>query len=363
MVFVLVNFIVAILAVLALVVLLLNSKGRKHRNVYFLVILAVCLFVRSVYVWEFFTGDGTQIIFPNLGLTYFVLPVYYFFFKQAYGMKIKASEQWLVFAVAAVFSFVHMLSAFPVFVNKYIYLGYSFVALAALVWISQKAMASRNVFHVSSRRKNWLIMMLVLSVHLIFTSNISYFIPANESQESIAFFFKVSSLIWLVVLVYLFLNPEVLYGTVTLDKIVKENQIVVFSSWTSSPSRDIGASDLKIHKRLKDDKNKIIVSIDQLITEEIAKGTVIQDMQQLKKALNIPMAHLEYVFKYYCKYSKNDFFNYVKVQYAISLLEAGYLDTKTIDTLVTDSFFNSKTTFYNNFKKFTGKRPLELYME
>lgn len=363
MVFALINFIVAILAVLALVVLLLNSKGRKHRNVYFLVILGICLMARSVFLWEFFNDVATQIIFPNLGLTYLILPVYYFFFKRAYGLKIKASEQLLVFAVATAFSVTQIAAIFPVFVIKYLFLGYSILALAALFWITQKAMANRNIFHVSSRRKYWLIMMMVLSVYLSLSINISYFIPANESQESIAFFFKISSLIWLVVLVYLFLNPEVLYGTVTLDKILKENQIVVFSSWVSSPSRDIGASDLKIHKRLKGDKNKIIVSIDQLITEEIANGTVIQDMQQLKKALNIPMAHLEYVFKYYCKYSKNDFFNYVKVQYAISLLEAGYLDTKTIDTLVTDSFFNSKTTFYNNFKKFTGKRPLELYME
>ena len=41
-------------------------------------------------------------------------------------------------------------------------------------------------------------------------------------------------------------------------------------------------------------------------------------------------------------------------------LEDGYLQNKTITSLISDSHFKSKKTFYNNFKKFTGKSPQEM---
>jgi len=59
-------------------------------------------------------------------------------------------------------------------------------------------------------------------------------------------------------------------------------------------------------------------------------------------------------------YSKSDFFNYCKVIHILKLIQDGYLQNKTINSLISDSHFKSKKTFYNNFRKFTGKSPQEM---
>ena len=46
--------------------------------------------------------------------------------------------------------------------------------------------------------------------------------------------------------------------------------------------------------------------------------------------------------------------------YLLKLIEEGYLQNKTINSLISDSHFKSKQTFYNNFQKFTGKNPQEI---
>ena len=44
----------------------------------------------------------------------------------------------------------------------------------------------------------------------------------------------------------------------------------------------------------------------------------------------------------------------------VALIEDGYLQNKTINSLISDSHFKSQKTFRNNFKKFTGKSPQEM---
>jgi AraC-like DNA-binding protein len=74
----------------------------------------------------------------------------------------------------------------------------------------------------------------------------------------------------------------------------------------------------------------------------------------LSKKLIIPKRHLEFVFKYYCHYSINDFSNLVKITYALSLIKEGYLDSYTVASLGEECLFNSRFTFSKNFKKFIG---------
>ena len=84
------------------------------------------------------------------------------------------------------------------------------------------------------------------------------------------------------------------------------------------------------------------------------------DFKSLTVGIDIQAYHLNYIFKYYCVYSKSGFFNYCKVMYLLKLIEEGYLQNKTINSLISDSHFKSKQTFYNNFQKFTGKNPQEI---
>jgi len=46
--------------------------------------------------------------------------------------------------------------------------------------------------------------------------------------------------------------------------------------------------------------------------------------------------------------------------HVLALIEEGYLQHKTITSLISDSHFKSQKTFHNNFRKFTGKSPQEV---
>jgi AraC-like DNA-binding protein len=57
----------------------------------------------------------------------------------------------------------------------------------------------------------------------------------------------------------------------------------------------------------------------------------------------------------------NEFLNQYRVEYAISKIEDGYLDDYTLEALGEISGFNSRTTFFNAFKKEMGFSPSEFW--
>ena len=57
----------------------------------------------------------------------------------------------------------------------------------------------------------------------------------------------------------------------------------------------------------------------------------------------------------------NELLNKHRVQYAIEKIEEGYLDFYTLEALGEESGFNSRTTFFNAFKKETGNSPSEYW--
>jgi AraC-like DNA-binding protein len=57
----------------------------------------------------------------------------------------------------------------------------------------------------------------------------------------------------------------------------------------------------------------------------------------------------------------NEFLNQYRIEYAISKIEEGYLDDYTLEALGEISGFNSRTTFFNAFKKEMGYSPSEYW--
>jgi AraC-like DNA-binding protein len=57
----------------------------------------------------------------------------------------------------------------------------------------------------------------------------------------------------------------------------------------------------------------------------------------------------------------NEFLNQYRVAYAIKKIEEGYLDDYTLEALGETSGFNSRTTFFNAFKKEMGYSPSEYW--
>ena len=79
----------------------------------------------------------------------------------------------------------------------------------------------------------------------------------------------------------------------------------------------------------------------------------------LSHQLSIPKSYLTYLFTYHSQSRGNDYINLIKVLKSQRLIKAGYLEDKTIDSLAQECNFNSRITFFKNFKKIMGSNPSE----
>jgi AraC-like DNA-binding protein len=77
-------------------------------------------------------------------------------------------------------------------------------------------------------------------------------------------------------------------------------------------------------------------------------------MEDIASALNLPVSHIQYIFKFHCRESFSDYKKIVRINDATRLLEQGYLKDKTIESLSEKVGFSSYITFYLAFKSITG---------
>jgi len=358
MIFTLVNFTLTIIAALSIFIILKNYKSNENFNIYFVILLL------NLFVWRFIYSlhnfDIIKIIkeikFNALGLL--VFPVFYFFFTLFLKQFSTLKERVIHFSVI-VLNIILFLSDTLNDKNKSLMLLIiTFVYFMLLIKLFIKKYST-----ISKSRRWFLNLMTTLSIIMGVTVNMSFNSNSTNSFEVMKTFFNYSSFIWFATLLYVFLKPELLYGTNNLIDIINNINIDKFKAWKYTFKGTLNKQEQTISKKVDPSIKKIITRIEKFSSNYYNKGKVELSFDILNQELNIPKSHLDYIFKHYCIYTKGDFLNYCKINYSISLIENNYLTNKTIETLSADCFFNSKTTFYNNFKKFTGFKPLELYKQ
>ena len=179
-----------------------------------------------------------------------------------------------------------------------------------------------------------------------------------DSREWLVNFYVIGSVVWFLAFCYIFLNPIILYGRIILFKslVYKESNS---SLWKFSPIQQVDEKHLYIQTSLTNKYSDIIYKIiklqsnDQLIREHSFT------IDFLSSKLGIPKSHLNYLFTYHCTYRGNDYINLIKVLKSKRLINSGYLNNKTIEALAVECNFNSRITFFKNFKNYTGFSPSE----
>lgn len=104
-------------------------------------------------------------------------------------------------------------------------------------------------------------------------------------------------------------------------------------------------------------KSRIILKFndEQLFTEN---GMKLNDFAQ---RINIPPRVISSVIKNEFDKNFNEFLNQHRIAFAVTKIEEGYLDDYTLEALGKMSGFNSRTTFFNAFKKELGCSPSEYW--
>ena len=111
---------------------------------------------------------------------------------------------------------------------------------------------------------------------------------------------------------------------------------------------------------LKVKNNKIAYNkIDTLIINTKLHLNPAISLKILSKELNLSEGYISQIINKNAGLNFNDYINSLRVNDTKAMLENNEYDNYTIVAIGLESGFNSKSSFYTAFKKFTGKTPIE----
>jgi AraC-like DNA-binding protein len=214
--------------------------------------------------------------------------------------------------------------------------------------------------------KNWadfiFKMMIIVLIHFygFFISHFFYF--SNLLNLVIESSFLVVFLIGYFKVIF---SPVLFYGSSKIENMSNTSSVsklYIKKIWLSELNKRIRSPrDLQIYNRIE---NKVFVYIEQI--EEIALVNysfrkLDYSINELSMELGLPKYYLEFIFKYYCKVSFNDYKKIVRIYDAVRLIDDGYLSSNTLDTLSRHVGFASYNPFLINFKEILGLSPFDYY--
>ena len=360
MIFYLLNFLVAFLALVAFGVVLHSSKKNEEPiNYYFLIILLGLTVQRFFYTSLILSNVNIENKLNCSYLASFFFPLFYLFTKRYFNYRITLKEKLAHFTFASIYTLINVLMEIDGSVKAVLFLIFSTIYLFLVL--------KKTVFHFKKEEKKllkskkyWLFIMLFVTIFIYLVANFFLFRYTENTFIVLKECYNFTSIIWIVCLTYLFINPEIFFGVKKLKFIIRKEEITIKNIWKPKPFKKIEEYDKKIHNKIAPNSINIINKIERYIEGYDFHNNLPLDFKSISKGINIKAYHLNYIFKYYCIYSKNDLFNYYKIMHVLALIEEGYLQHKTINSLISHANFKSQKTFHNNFKKFTGKNPQEM---
>jgi AraC-like DNA-binding protein len=283
---------------------------------------------------------------------HFIVPIL-FFITISY-IKIDGPEN----VNSTIFAFC-IFAIFVIYVCAYCFLSFSL--LNKEVWTKKKDFKIKSrLFH------NWTKFLFLFLILASIRAVISVYLKIhNENFVSDYDFLWVSAVFWIPIYFKILLSPEILYGYNALNSIIKKDKIssLHFDFWDMNSKNTI---DNLQHNKLKSIvETNILEYISKIEEKRFCHETFKTfkfTVSDFARTLNIPASHLSYLFKYHCNISFSDFKKSIRIRHSIDLIQSGYLDTNTLESLAKNIGFSTYTSFYTSFKEITGKPPRE-YVE
>ena len=353
-----VSLLVGFLCLFVVVLMLFNQKLNSKTNVYLLMILFVAGFQRftnAIEVLGFTTTTFSPLkIRPTFA--FYIVPIYYLFFRRLIRKNSKLTKELLHFILPTVLLFIDILLV-DYKLSYLFYLAFTLFYLVSILLLLKELLQMKklSMFEKANYKtiKTWVLLMTIITFLLAVYSNYFLFSEAKP-RITLNAFYRISSLLWLVALIYIFSNPIIIFGELNLLKSLQKNAPQDLLIWSVKPLKVIEEKDLMVYTTILKKIDFIVSDIQTLQKSVPLISTTTLTAKTIAQELKIPKSHLDLVFKYYCHYSINDFSNLVKINYAVILINDGYLESYTIASLGERCLFNSRFTFSKNIKKFIG---------
>ena len=359
------SFIVGLALLVLVFSILFSRKNDKNLNIYSLLILASAGIQRFLQgVEEFKLIDSFKNPFvDNFLHQFFMLVFAYLFFDNLLFKKTPVKKVILHLVFPTLFVLVYSLFNLNPGLIKLVFFLFSslYVLLPGLlIWkFIYKRKNYKELIHFQTI-KNWTY--FTFGIYFSFYLIYNYVFLNNPQTFGTGYFiqfYQITALIWLFMIIYILKNPVILYGQQLLLKNISTSSKEELVVWRSIKLEPTEAEDLELEKKVKSKVDEIIFAIKKYEEKLLQDLVEVPTLKELAFELDYPQSHLKYVFNYYSFCSFSEYQNNLKIKYALKLIKAGYLDTRTIDSLATRCLFANRRTFYRNFNKWVGFTPTE----
>lgn len=375
----------AIIGFVTLALLLRSYRSNPFCN-FFLVLIISIVFFRFFIHGSYHLGLQTffKPLEGNNSIFYLILvPSFYLYYKyltiqvKSYNFKdlkhiIIVLLLYLINSIEAIdqsfiFYFGPFTNFFFVFLFILFYLYIAFNLLKKKIWFRTNLLLNNEHFNLI---KNWTIFFYVFNV----LSSIMFLISLyQEFKEGISVSGKTmaifSLMFWLFVFFKILISPEILFGLPILNSTLlkyheseSENNEIVSSNgdnWILETTSKKNIQDEKLQEKIRANIKNYIIEVDQLSTEKLIFRNPKITQSDIAEKLGVPASHIVYLFKYHSKITFLEYKMNSRIQDAIKLIQEGFLNTETFESLAYKTGFASYNPFFTAFKKITSCSPQE----
>lgn len=357
----LLSFCIGFILLLLTPILFYNYSAHKKSNSYFFIIIMFAGILRCFHGLEVmgFLEPLKNPTIKNLPFMLFITPIYYLFFENMVSKKTTLKKDISLIAIALIMFITSSVFNFGRANNNIIFIFYStiyliFISKSILTFFANK----KNILELKIRRtiKNWILIMFTLFVimYLLVCLYVFNYFFHKVPDSILNTLYNRSSIVWLIIIFYLLINPEVLYGDQLLLKKINTPKLEEIPIWKSTKNKATDSTDVDVEKMVLTNLEFILFNIKNFEKEIFNNYNVFPSLKEWSITLKYPQSHLKYIFKYYTIYSFSEYQNALKIKHALQLIKNGYLDNHTIESLSIECLFTSRSTFFKNFKKLTG---------
>jgi AraC-like DNA-binding protein len=367
-------FITATLGLLCVAFIIGKNNEKEHSliNKYLIIIIAFQALRFMFY--------GISQAYPDLNIKWFTnfldvllvifMPCFYLYFQNIiFENKFKVGNLLhfltptlliVIFTVKIIASSENeiLIRKIFLFTGVLFYLVYAYVGFKLLyqnVWCRKSEINA--IQKQNALIKNWSIFLYASFIIIATVRLLTGFFINKHFINNIQYLW-ITALIWVSIFVKIILTPEILYGYNFLNKTIdlSTNKVILNSVWkvdgTVIPITS--EKDIKLEEKIKSQLIKYLNKIEDLSFHTHTFRNSELTLDDIANTLNIPISHINFIFKYHCNESFTDYKKIVRIHDATKLLESGYLNNHKVETLSTEVGFSSYNTFNLAFKTIIG---------
>ena len=233
------------------------------------------------------------------------------------------------------------------------------------IWFQKTILLNNNHFKLI---KNWTFHFFAIHVLSSFAVLAALYIeiksgetPSGKSMAIFLLFF------WIFLFFKILISPEILFGLPILNKtLLRFNDTILENNETSKSITDNwiletkGAKsdqDQKLQDKITKNINSYIQEVDKLSLEGHIFRNQKTSQNNIAEKLGVPTSHIVYLFKYHSKISFSEYRMQSRIKDAIELINEGFLNNETFESLAFTAGFSSYNPFFIAFKKITTFSP------